>query len=366
MKARNSMITAIYVCAALALSAMAEKAPARIPDSPLSPLISAYLTKIKCGGMQQYKNMTVVPLFAYTGDGPAYITMKEALNRNLLEITEISKGGSVPDLKAINKSDTAILMLDGEQLVGAKQNRILNTTILLAPKSEVIIPVSCTEQGRWAYKSKNFSDAGNLMSASMRGMNSYAVNSSLEREQKHTSNQGQIWSGVSRIQRKAEVASETSALQDVYDAKEKNLNEFLRKFPCLPRQKGIIVLINGRVVGMDIVSREAAYTVIHPKLIKSYAMDALLEKSTHYGEIDPTAAQRFLRQLAGCREQRFPAISLGTDYRFTGSGVIGSALVHRESIIHMAFFSSKQQLQPKPVEPMSSYRQRRSFRQEAE
>jgi hypothetical protein len=308
--------------------------------------------------------MAVVPLFAYTGDGPVYITMKEALDRNLLVITEISKGGSVPDLKAVNTSDTNILMLDGEQLVGAKQNRILNTTILLAAKSEVIIPVSCTEQGRWTYKSKNFSDAGNLMSASMRGANYSAVNSSLQREKKHKSDQGQIWSGVSRIQRRAAVESKTSALQDVYEAKEKDLDEFLRKFPCLPRQKGIIVIINGRVVGMDIVSREAAYAIIHPKLIKSYAMDALLERPVHYGEIDPSAAQRFLRLLAGCREQRFPAVSLGTDYRFTGSGVIGSALVHRETVIHMAFFSRIRQ--PKPVEPISSFRRRRSFREKAE
>jgi len=364
MKANKIILTIIGVCAAFALSALAEIAPVRSPDSPLSPLISAYLTKIKCGEMQQYKNMTVVPLFAYTGDGPAYITMKEALARNALEITEISKGGSVPDLKAVNKSDTAILMLDGEQLVGAKQNRILNTTILLAPKSEVIIPVSCTEQGRWSYASKKFGDAGNLMSASMRNVNSIAVNDSLQREKKHKSDQGKIWSGVSRIQRKAAVESETSALQDVYEAKESDLKEFLRKFPCLPRQKGIIVLINGRVVGMDIVSREAAYAVIHSKLVKSYAMDALLEKSTHYGEIDPSVAQRFLRRLAGCREQRFPAVSLGTDYRFEGSGVIGSALVHRECVIHLAFFTSTKQ--PKAVEPFSSFRQRRSFRQKSE
>ena len=83
MKANKTILTTICVCAAIALSVLAEKAPVRIPDSPLSPLISAYLTKIKCGEMQEYKNMTVVPLFAYTGDGPAYITMKEALARKI-------------------------------------------------------------------------------------------------------------------------------------------------------------------------------------------------------------------------------------------------------------------------------------------
>ena len=40
-----------------------------------------------------------------------------------------SHGGSVPELKVINKAEIPILLLDGEELVGAKQNRVLNTTM---------------------------------------------------------------------------------------------------------------------------------------------------------------------------------------------------------------------------------------------
>jgi hypothetical protein len=47
------------------------------------------------------------------------------------------------------------LLLDGEQLVGAKQNRIPNMIVLVAAQTEVTIPVSCVEQGRWGYQARH-------------------------------------------------------------------------------------------------------------------------------------------------------------------------------------------------------------------
>jgi hypothetical protein len=61
-----------------------------------------------------------------------------------------------------------VLILDGEELVGAKQNRIVNTTILVAAGAEIVIPVSCVEQGRWTYKSDAFSSKHRVMSPSIR------------------------------------------------------------------------------------------------------------------------------------------------------------------------------------------------------
>jgi len=66
----------------------------------------------------------------------------------------------VPELAVVNDGDIHVLLLDGEELRGAKQNRMLNTTILLKPKSKTIIPVSCTEQGRWNYASAESATRG--------------------------------------------------------------------------------------------------------------------------------------------------------------------------------------------------------------
>jgi hypothetical protein len=113
----------------------------------MEKMIGDYLSSIELGNMQQYKNMAVFPLFTSLNHGPEYLTLKEALALGVLSVTEISEGGSVPELKAINKGDLPILLLDGEELAGAKQNRVLNTTILLKERSETVIPSPAPSRG---------------------------------------------------------------------------------------------------------------------------------------------------------------------------------------------------------------------------
>ena len=73
--------------------------------------------------------MSVAPLVGMTEEkGPEYLTMTEALADDLLEVTEIDHGGNVPNLRVRNLCDKQVLLLDGEELMGAKQNRVLNTT----------------------------------------------------------------------------------------------------------------------------------------------------------------------------------------------------------------------------------------------
>jgi len=75
----------------------------------------------------------------------------------------VSEGGRVPELKMINKSDDKILVIEGEELIGARQNRVVNATFLIPAHAEVIIPVSCVEQGRWAYRSQRFQSGKKIM-----------------------------------------------------------------------------------------------------------------------------------------------------------------------------------------------------------
>jgi hypothetical protein len=110
-------------------------------------VIPNYTSNLK-GTPTEYRNLTIFPLIDESGKEPDYLTLDEALAQKCAKITELSESGSVPELRFVNESDKRVLLLDGEELVGAKQNRILNLRILVPAGKTLVIPVSCVEAGR--------------------------------------------------------------------------------------------------------------------------------------------------------------------------------------------------------------------------
>lgn len=74
--------------------------------------------------------------------------------------------------------------------MGAKQNRVLNSTINVGAREEIPIPVNCTEQGRWAYKSRRFSDSDMIAAHKVRMNKSVSVMDSLKYDGTYRSDQG--------------------------------------------------------------------------------------------------------------------------------------------------------------------------------
>lgn len=321
--------------------------------------IKKYLTSLDFGELQQFKNMGVCPLLTSLDESPEYLTLKEALDKQVLTITEVSQEGSVPELKVINKAEIPVLLLDGEEVVGAKQNRVLNTTILVMKKSDLIIPVSCTEQGRWAYREREFSDSDTLMSTKIRRIKAQTVSDTLHDSQEYRSDQGTVWTAIREMSEEAGARSETGAMKAVYEEKTDELDEYLKAFPAVPDQKGLVALIDGEVVGFDFISRESAYRVLHSKLMKSYAMDAILQKTKLTEVPDVKKAEEFINRAQKCKEKKYESVGEGWDYRFDGKWLVGSALKVDKKVIHMAFFKITES---DKAGEMASSRRRTRFR----
>jgi hypothetical protein len=218
---------------------------------------------------------------------------------------------------------------------------VLNASVLMDAHSETIIPVSCTEAGRWAYSSDTFKASGNVMSRNLRANRARSVSASLDRTQQYRSDQSAVWRDIDHLAEAAAVESPTRAMADIYAAKEKELDDCLDTFSHVPNQKGLIVFVNGKVVGFDLISRAAAYEVLHPKLVKSYVMDALLQKKSGRRTTTLDDARAFVKETQSCSEKRYKSTGLGWDYRFDGGTLVGSSLVHNDTAVHTAFFRAQ-------------------------
>lgn len=316
--------------------------------------------------------MTVLPFRLPREDGPEYITLGEALERSLVTVTEVSEGGSVPDLKVANRADVAVLMLDGEELAGAKQNRVLNTTILLGAGTETVIPVSCTEQGRWSYQSPEFAHSGNIMARKIRSRKSRSVSESLKGQLSYQSDQGEVWESISELHASAGTHSQTGAMKDAFEAREEDLRSYEQAFPLEEGQQGLIVFIGNQPAGLDFVSRSDAYRHLHRQLIRSYAMDALTSPNSPKMEKDPLPeARQLVNSLEKCSEDAFESVGTGRDLRFEGRHIVGSALSAEDSVVHAAFFSddengTKRSRNLSALSRRKSYRRRRESGQSSE
>jgi len=320
------------------------------------------LQNVQLGKVQHFRNVSIYPLFLEARAVVDHLVLKEAIEQDLVVIREVDEGGHVPELVVVNNADKPLLILDGEELFGAKQNRVLNTTVLLRKKTATIIPVSCTEQGRWHYEAKTFKDSGYIMSPRIRGVKNRSVQESLYRSGNYQSDQGAVWSGIHEQAVDASVQSPTGAMRDIHEARKADVGDYEQHFPCLDGQQGILVAIGGSVVGMDMVSNGGSYAMLHSKLVKSYLMDAILRETEPSKPVDEATARQFLDDIAECRVDRYKSVGHGWDLRYEGRRLFGSALEYRKGLVHLAAFAADGVVQRNDGGGMAGFSRRASYR----
>ena len=301
-------------------------------------VIEKSLSELLVGEPQAYRNLSVVPLLVRRGVAPDYVTLDEALERKLAEVTEVSESGSVPELAFENTSDTPVLLLDGEELVGAKQNRILNLTILAAARARLKIPVSCVEQGRWAYRKRSFGSAGRGVYGKLRAAKAQRVSENLRASESRAANQGEIWRDIDAKFAKLGAVSESRAMGDIYAQNDRRISDYVRAFSALPGQAGAVFAIDGVIVGLELFDAAGTFAKLLPKLVSSYAMDAIESRSGSAVPPVEEAVRRFIEEMKQGVAEQYPALGMGTDIRINGPALAGGALVVEDRVVHLAAF----------------------------
>lgn len=209
--------------------------------------LSAAFKTVSVGEPVTFQNLTVFPLLAQRGAEAAYLTLDAALATGGLSVTGVSHGGSVPDLLVTNRLDRPVLLLDGEEVIGAKQNRVFNLSILVAARSKTVVPVSCVEAGRWSQVSPLLAASQRTQHSTGRAERLLQVSESLAALQSPRSDQGRVWQEIARKSAQMAVDSPTGAMADIYERFSAPVDRFVAAIAPVESQCGAVFAMNSTI-----------------------------------------------------------------------------------------------------------------------
>lgn len=280
-----------------------------------------------------HRGITVVPLYPRRDPEAAYATLTDGLRRGV-RITEAGPDGTVPELVVENPLDERVLLYDGEELIGAKQNRILNLTVLIAPKSVTPIPVSCVEAGRWRMRSAAFAAAPHTAGPELRLRKARVLATDpLVRG----AAQGEVWNAIDDQSHRRGVSSPTAAHADLFTHHRAALRELREAFPGRPGQCGVILVLPDGHTCVDYLSRPDAYAEHHTKLLEGYLMDALDQLDRPAAGIEPV--NRLLHRLSLVPLSRRGSAGLGTDLRSATKQVAATGLELHDELLQLSAYA---------------------------
>ncbi len=289
--------------------------------------------------------LATYPVFREQDAAPDLIELDEALATGKTSITEVSESGQVPVLVVKNGCDRDLILYDGEELVGAKQNRIANMTVIVGAGSELHLPVSCVERGRWSWKGRHFKSSDSFMYPSLRRNKFSQVSDSLDAGASFAADQSRIWEDIGGKARRMNVQSSTEAMQDITRKFHVSDQELAEQIPEVPGQVGYLAFIRGGLAGMDVFASTRLCRSKLYKLLRSYYLDSF-DRSLRFPPVE--ASQVLLQiQKARCRAVQSPGI--GDEYRFHNDCVEGAVTYLDGQLVHLtAFPARRRRREPNP------------------
>lgn len=196
-------------------------------------------------------------------------------------VRELESGAAVGSLCIENPTDLALLVYEGEEVLGAQQNRIFDASVLVAAQTNVAAPVSCVEQGRWDGRrfGERFRPSPQAADPSLRRTKRRSVNAHAAAGHEARADQGELWREVGTRLSRHRVASPSAAMSDVFDGRRADLEEASRAIRHLDDQLGAVAQVGGRVVALDLGGRADVFASLLPRLAQGYALEALGARS---------------------------------------------------------------------------------------
>jgi len=312
--------------------------------------IARRLTSVSVGQEQDEQGLVFVPIVGPSHEEPAYRLLEDEV-LDAVKVTEVDEEGSVSELRIQNTLDVHVFLMDGQELVGAKQNRILNTDVLVPAKTTLIIPVSCIEQGRWDYTQKSFSPSGQSASNLIRTAKAKRVHDSLKTRGRHDADQSAVWSECAAELQASAACSPTAALNDAYEKRSGDLKAVRQRLSLPDNAVGLAMFRGGRFKGLDLFDRHSTLKYFWESLVDSYALTWLEVREPEVAASESRTIGQVIENAADGKWERFDVPGDGQDYRLEDPAMSGSGLVWEDQVVvHLQLFplDNKQQSPNRP------------------
>ncbi len=294
---------------------------------------------VTVGEPVSFGGLTMWPLEGEESAPARYFTLDEALAQRWAMVTELTAEGVVPEVRVVNDSPYELLVVDGEELSGANQDRVANVSAFVPHQSACGLPVSGVEPGRWSFRSPRLETTPYLHYASGRRECLRQVSASLREIGKWRAYQADVWDDLSDRLGQSGVGSPTGAMSDLFLRHEGVLEAYVRAILPRPGQRGAFFMVENGPAGLDLFDRTRTLERLLPKLVRSYALEALGGhqcQPARDGGCD--RVERLLDVIAAAPTEAYRSVGLGHDLRFAAAGVAGAALVAEGRVVHLAAF----------------------------
>lgn len=308
---------------------------------------SHWMTDCEVQAPRRSGSLIVFPLIGSSESLPRCRSLDSALMQEELRVREIREEGDVNRLVVENCGERPVFIMAGEILKGARQDRVLKHDLWLPPESgEITVAVYCVERGRWGYKGdkRKFDSSGSISNVRVR--------------QAAMSEGGQraVWDSVAETQKANGVTSASDALLVVYEdgrlsRRLDSMVSDLREVPeDYPEMNGVAIQIDERIVAVDVFPDRRLLLSLWPKLIRSYALEAL-GRDRDQSVLSRTEVRNFLSDAASAPWNYAETPGRGDLYSMHAGGLDGQALEQPEGLAHLQVLGWHSRRRPVRVAP---------------
>jgi hypothetical protein len=300
-------------------------------------VIDAWLGRLEVGAEQPLGPLRMSPLIHHGPHEPPFVLLHEAIAANVLQIME-QGSGTVNEVVAHNTGDRPVLILEGESVVGAKQNRVVVEDVVLAPGSMVSVPVGCVERGRWRTESVAFMAAQMPVEPTIRCRNVAEASSGGRVDQ------GRLWRDVAAKLAGSSACSVTDDYHRYAESWHQDAHKQAGAIELVPGQVGMLVCFQDVLVGLDLLGHPDNWTSYSPRAVSSYALSGLSQDWKEFMmQVSPRTAGRppkdWLGEVTKSRMLVRPAYGIGLQLRVEGDAVLGGGLWVTTRPAHLAVFA---------------------------